>query len=54
VSIGVTPAGAYTLETLKWAVERGVLTGFTDGRLNPKGTAARAQTAQMLMRYIAE
>jgi len=33
-------------------VEKGFLTGYGDGRLDPKGLATRAEMAAMLMRYI--
>ena len=38
----------FALEALRWAVENGILTGYGDGRLGPKGQASRAQVAQML------
>ncbi len=45
-------AGSFALEALKWAVEKGIITGYGDGRIDPKGLANRAQVAQMLMRYL--
>ena len=36
----------YAQISMKWAVSHGVLAGF-DGKLNPKGTATRAQVAQV-------
>ncbi len=45
-------AGAFAWQALKWAVENGILNGYSDGRLNPKGLATRAQVAAMLMRYL--
>ncbi len=44
-------AGAFSKEALKWAAENGILNGYGDGRLYPKGLATRAQAAAMLMRY---
>jgi len=44
-------AGAYALDALHWAAENGIIGGFGDGSLRPKGLATRAQTAQMLMWY---
>ena len=41
-------AGDYAREALLWAVERGVLSGYGDGRLDPKGAATRIQAARML------
>ncbi len=43
--------GSFALEALQWAVENGIITGYSDSRLNPKGLATRTQIAQMLMRY---
>ncbi len=40
---------SYAVEALRWAVAEGVVNGHADGRLDPKGTATRAQVAQMLM-----
>ncbi|MCF0122995.1 MAG: S-layer homology domain-containing protein, partial [Ruminiclostridium sp.] len=32
-------------------VMNGIINGKGDGTLNPQGTAARAETAQMIMNY---
>lgn len=42
----------YALEAIRWAVENGILTGYSDGRLAPKKTATRAQVAEVLTRYV--
>ena len=42
----------YALETMRWAVENGILNGYGDGRLGPKGQATRAQAAQILKNFI--
>ena len=42
----------YALEALRWAVENGILNGYGDGRLGPKGQATRAHVAQMLKNFI--
>ena len=42
----------YALEALCWAVENGILSGYTNGRLAPGGTATRAQAAQMLKNFM--
>lgn len=42
----------FALEAMRWAVENGVLNGYGDGRLGPKGEATRAQAAQMLKTFI--
>jgi len=46
--------GDFAIKTLQWAVEEGIINGYGDGRINPKGLATRAQVAQMLMRYLKE
>lgn len=43
--------GAYAADAMRWAVEKGVITGKTDGSLQPGGTAARAHTAAMIQRF---
>jgi len=48
----IDEAGGYALEALRWAVEKGILTGYGNGRLNPTGLATRAEAAAMLMRYM--
>ena len=45
-------ASGFALEALRWAVENGVMGGYGDGRLDPKGLATRAQVAQMLKNFI--
>ena len=42
----------YALEAMRWAVENGILNGYGDGRLGPKGQATRAQAAQILKNFI--
>lgn len=42
---------SYATEALAWAVGNGIVTGTTDGRLNPEGTATRAHFAAFLYRY---
>lgn len=42
----------YALDALRWAVENGIINGYGDGRLGPKGLATRAQVAQMLKNYL--
>ena len=42
----------YTLEALRWAVENGVINDYGDGQLDSRGTATRAQVAQMLMNFL--
>ncbi len=45
-------APEWSLGALNWALERGLLTGRSDGTLDPAGTATRAELAAILMRYI--
>lgn len=44
-------AGDYALDALRWAVGEGLLTGKDGGRLDPAGTATRAEAAALLMRF---
>lgn len=44
-------AGDYAREALAWAAESGVMSGYADGRLAPKGPVTRAQAAQMLKNF---
>lgn len=46
-------ASAWALDALRWAVERGILTGKGGGILDPQGQATRAEVAAMLMRDMA-
>lgn len=39
-------------EAVSWAVGAGILRGGADGKLNPGGGVTRAETAQMLMRFM--
>lgn len=40
----------YANEAMQWAVSTGLINGM-DGKLNPRGSATRAQVATMLMRF---
>ena len=42
---------SYAMEPMAWAVSAGVLTGTTNGLLDPTGTATRAQFVVMLYRF---
>ena len=44
-------ASAYAVDALRWAVGEGLLTGKDGGRLDPTGTASRAELAQILARF---
>ena len=41
---------SYALKQVKWAVGAGVITG-SNGKLNPKGNATRAEVAAMMEKY---
>ena len=43
---------SYARDAVFWAVENGILNGFEDGSLRPKGSATRAQAASLLTRYV--
>ena len=43
---------AYARTAVRWAVEKGILSGYSSGRFGPQEPATRAQTAQMLKRYL--
>lgn len=42
----------YAADAMTWAVENGLITGMTDGTLNPYGLATRAQVATILQRFV--
>lgn len=41
----------YAKDAMAWAVGTGLITGVTDTKLDPKGSAVRAQSATILMRF---
>ena len=41
---------AYASDAMRWAVSEGLISGM-DGRLNPQGSATRAQVATIMMRF---
>ena len=43
---------SYAVQALNWAVAEGVITGTTEGTLNPEGPATRAQFCVMLWRFV--
>ena len=43
--------GGYAVEAMEWATGNGLIQGLSNGTLNPKGTATRAQVATILMRF---
>lgn len=43
---------SWATEAMGWAVNQGILTGKDDGRLDPQGTATRAEVATILQRFV--
>lgn len=41
----------WAVDALRWAVEQKIVNGRSDGTLDPRGNATRAEVAVMLMRY---
>lgn len=49
-----TDAGSvsgWASDAMIWAVDKGIVTGTNSGTLNPSGSATRAETAAILMRF---
>lgn len=46
-----TSVATYAQDSISWAVANGIVTGTSDGKLNPGGTANRAQFAAILKRF---
>lgn len=42
---------SYAADAVKWAVGSGLISGRDDGTLDPKGTASRAEAAQILKNF---
>lgn len=42
----------YAREAICWCAEKGILTGYEDGTVRPKGEITRAEIAAVLMRYL--
>lgn len=47
-----TGVSAWAREAMNWAVAQGLITGKSGGRLDPGGTASRAEVSAILMRYV--
>ncbi len=41
----------FALQAMQWAVQNGIINGYANGTLNPRGNATRAQVAQMLQNF---
>ncbi len=44
----------WALEVMIWSVEKGLIVGMGNNKLEPQGTATRAQVATIVMRYLEE
>lgn len=44
----------YATTAMQWAVEQGVISGRGNNTLDPRGTASRAEVAQMLMNFVTD
>ena len=44
--------GIWYAMAVSWAESQGVIKGDEQKRLNPKGTATRAEVAQVMMNYL--
>ena len=42
----------YAQDAVKWAVEKGIISGTPEGNIDPQGTATRAEIATMIARYL--
>ena len=47
-----TGVSAWAKDAMNWAVAQGLITGKSGGRLDPGGTASRAEVSAILMRYV--
>ena len=45
---------SWAAEAMEWAVGSGLLSGKDGGKLDPTGTATRAEVATILMRFVTE
>ena len=48
----VTSISPWAQDAMRWAVQEGLLTGKDGARLDPQGTATRAEVAAILARFI--
>jgi len=42
----------YAVDAITWAVSAGIIKGYTETTINPKGLATRAEVATMLQRFM--
>lgn len=43
---------AYAQEGMQWAIGAGLISGYTDGTVNPTANATRAEVAAIMTRFI--
>lgn len=48
----VNQISSYAIEAARWAVEKGVVRGYGNNTLNPKGSVTRAEVAQIFRNFI--
>lgn len=42
---------SWAVDSMKWAVENGIISGMGNGTLTPQGNATRVQTATIMTKY---
>ncbi len=47
----VKSVSSWAVDAVGWAVENKLISGMKDGTISPRGTATRAQAAQILTRF---
>jgi len=50
--VDVADVSYWALEAMSWAVHHEIIQGMTGNRLNPRGTATRAECATIIMRMM--
>lgn len=50
----IDEVSGWALESLRWAVEQGIMQGKGNGILDPRGKATRAEVASMIMKYLSK
>ena len=48
----VSTISTWAQDAMRWAVQNGIVTGKDGARLDPQGTATRAEVATILQRYV--
>ena len=43
---------SYAVDAMIWAVQKGLVKGYTDGTVRPQGNAKRSEVCSILMRYV--